>query len=255
MTVETILAARHVDKDLGGRRILNDISASVGNSRAVAVRTFLLTQPRVFALYAAGLFLCLLVCGVFLLALAFAQPHMSVADILVKAMAPAVCISAFAGSSGSVIARQSRQLWLTGGLDRAGLFRLCESLAWRSFGATATAVFLLPVIAGLIDPATGIFVALMLLLQLSAGVCLLYWGLMHVRGWLPADVLITIVLGGAWITEIVAALSAQRQLMLLPTLMAGAAIVALALRTIAWYRWRRIDWLLFRPRRPLAAWR
>jgi hypothetical protein len=37
--------------------------------------------------------------------------------------------------------------------------------------------------------------------------------------------------------------------MLLPTLMASALVVALALRTIAWYRWRRIDWLLIRPGR------
>ena len=209
-----------------------------------AIRTFLFGNPSVLNQFMGG-FLCAafitLVWGsVFVLL--HESPHF--ADAVVRAMGAAMGIGTYAGLGGWMVARRSRSLWLRGGLGRMELFRLCEAQAWKSFGATSVSILLLLAIAWLLDPSVGIRYAVLLAFYFCAGICLVYWGLMHVRGWRALDMASGVVLFLVWIMSFVTAQIVLKTLWLMPVLIAAMLGAAVVLRLVAIHRWQRIDWLV-----------
>jgi hypothetical protein len=150
------------------------------------------------------------------------------------------------------VARRSKLLWLRGGLDRLELFRLCEIQAWKALGATILPMPLLVVIAWLLDHSTGFSNTVFLGFQFCAGACLLYYGLMHVRGWRVSDILCGVGLFAAWFTVFLTARYVLQTPWLMPAFAVTAAAVAAALRLVARHRWQRIDWLVCKPPRQAA---
>ena len=216
-------------------------------SSAAALRVLLLGQLSVGGMFLAGAIGAGIGESLGLYLFSRLPRALSLPELMTRAMVIAVGVSAFAGFGGFMVTRRSRHLWLKGGLDRAGLFDLCERYAWRSFGATALPFIALPALAWLHDPAAAVFVAQFLLVNLSAAACMLYLGLMHIGGWVLREVLAAIALLGTWLTLTVVAQFPTRGPLLIPAILAGAVVIALALRAIAQRRWRRIDWLICRP--------
>jgi len=216
-----------------------------------AIRTFLFGNPSVLNQFMGG-FLCAafitLVWGsVFMLL--HKSPHFG--DAVVRAMGAAMGIGTYAGLGGWTVARRSRSLWLRGGLSRRELFRLCEAQAWKSFGATSVSILLLLAVAWLLDPSVGIRYAVLLAFYLCAGVCLVYWGLMHVRGWRALDTISGFLLFLVWLMSFATAQIALKTLWLMPVLIAAMLGAAVVLRLVAVHRWQRIDWLVCKlPRYP-----
>ena len=138
-----------------------------------------------------------------------------------------------------------------GGLDRMGLFRLCEAQAWRYFGTTAVAMLVMLAAAWLLRPAMGLNYTVLLAFHLCAGVCLLYFGLMHVRGNRALDIIVGAALFVVWIMSFVMTQVVLKTPWLLPVLIAAMLMAAFALRLLAVARWKRIDWLVCKmPRTP-----
>jgi hypothetical protein len=138
--------------------------------------------------------------------------------------------------------RRSRSLWLIAGLGRAALFRRCEGLLLRVLLAVGLAFGVLFALlwATLVQPVpwSPVYLALSLLgLMMAAG----WLGLAHVRG-------------GQWIDGLaaLAIVAALYQAVLMPLfsptseppwrlLVLEAAGIA-ALRALAWWRWRTVEW-------------
>lgn len=177
---------------------------------------------------------------------------LSVTDAAVKAMGAALGFAAYAGIWGWVAARRSKALWLRGGLDRMGLFRLCETQAWKSFGAAATPMLALLALACVLKPEIGVAYTVLLTFHLCAGACLLYFGLMHVRGWRVVDVVCGVVLALVWLMTFATTQMVLETPWLLPVLIAAFVAAALGLRMAAMRRWQRIDWLVCKPPRTPA---
>jgi hypothetical protein len=133
-----------------------------------------------------------------------------------------------------------------------GLFRLCEAQAWKFFGLAATPVLASLVIASIIRPSIGLDYTMLLALHFCSGACLLYLGLMHVRGWRAIDIACAFALGGVWIMTFATAQFAVSRPSLAPAIMAAMLAAAFALRLVAVHRWRHIDWLVCRLPRQLA---
>lgn len=224
----------------------------IDTSSKNAIRILLVGGPSsVGGKFLGGLLAAMLIGGLWGFVFAKAQPSWSVPTLITKGMIPAVGVGALFGATSAFnFARRSRHLWLATGLDRRGIFSLCERFAWKSFGTVALPLFILPAIAWPLDPDAAALIALLLLAHLSVAVCTLYLGLMNVRGWTPTDLLIAAALLLAWTTLMIGGMLPTRSPLLIPDLMAGAAVVALALRAIARHRWQRIDWLVCRPPQP-----
>jgi hypothetical protein len=175
-----------------------------------------------------------------------------VGDAALKAMGAAMGIGAYAGSGGWLVTRRSKSLWLRGGLDRMGLFRLCEIQAWKYFGATAASMLTVLALAWLLKPEMGLNYTVLLAFHFCAGICLLYFGLMHVRGNRALDLIIGAALFAVWIMSFVMTQVVLKTPWLLPMLVAGMLGAAFVLRLLAVTRWRRIDWLVCKMPRPPA---
>jgi hypothetical protein len=233
---------------------------TIDSSGKNAIRILLVGGPSsVAGRFLGGLLAAMLLGAVWVAVFAKAQPAWSVPTLITKAMMPAVAVGALFGGTGAFnFTRRSKYLWLASGLDRRGIFRLCERFAWKSFAAMALPLFILPALACLHDVDAAGLVALFLLAHLSAAVCVIYLGLMNVRGWTPTDLLIAAALLVAWSSLLLTSLAATQKPglsgtqspVLLLAFMAGASLVAFTLRAIARHRWQRIDWLVCRPPQP-----
>jgi hypothetical protein len=160
-------------------------------------------------------------------------------------------IGVYAGIGGWIVAQRSKSLWLHGGLDRMGLFRLCEAQAWKLFRVMLIPVLALLAIAWVIRPSVGISYSLQAVFSLCGGACLLYFGLRRVRGWRALDIVVAILVGGAWIAMFGAVQAIKGRPWLLPALIVMMLAIAFALRLSAMHRWRNIDWLVCKlPRQP-----
>jgi hypothetical protein len=177
---------------------------------------------------------------------------LSLTDAAVKAMGAAIGLAAYAGVNGWIVARRSKALWLRGGLDRMELFRLCEVQAWRAFVAAVLPTLALLAIAWFLKPEVGVSYTVLLTFHLCAGACLLYFGLMRIRGWAVVDVVCGIVLSLVWLMTFATTQIVLETPWLLPVLIAAFVAAALGLRAVAMRRWQRIDWLVCKPPRPPA---
>ena len=217
-----------------------------------AVRAFLFGNPSLPAQFAGGMLLVVLVLSVLVLGTRFTGAAHSIGEAFSRATWMAIGIGAYAGIGGWMVARRSKFLWLRCGLDRQALFRLCEREAWISLVATASGTFLLVPLVWLIGAANGLEYTALLLFQLSSGACVLYLGLMRVRGWRVVDVLSRLVLLFTWGIASGSTPYLAEHLWTVLALSAAMLAAAFSLRLIGMYRWRRIDWLVSRPPSPLA---
>ena len=231
-----------------GRRIFK-----VDNSYPTAIRTFLMGNPSAFHQYSGGLIAVLFITVGWGLMSLFLGSAVSFADAVVKGSPAALGLAAYAGIGGFLIVGRSKFLWLRGTTDRTGLFRLCERQAWRFYGATNVSVVGLFLLMLWINPAIAPKYSLMLLFHLSVGTCVLYLGLMHVRGWRALDLICTFGMMILWVMAgaMIAGSKPLPSLVLVP-LFAVLAAVAITFRLIALHRWRNIDWLVCKPARPVA---
>jgi hypothetical protein len=216
-------------------------------SHGAAIRAFLFGNPSVRYQFAGGFMAALLVGGLWTVMAVTLQTVHSVGDAIAKFAGPAFALGAYAGIGGFTVVRRSKVLWLRGGIDRNGLLRLCEGQAWRFFGATAVPLVVLLAIDWVSNPERGVTDLVLLLFQLSVGACLLYLGLMHVRGWRVLDVVCALLLAGVWLMTfpIMGTLMERGQLVF--AVFGAMAAFAIGLRFAAAHRWRRIDWLVCRP--------
>jgi len=223
----------------------------VSATPATAIRTFLFGNPSVLNPFMGGFLCAAFITLVWASIFVLLHQSLHFGDAVVRAMGAAMGIGTYAGLGGWTVARRSRSLWLRGGLDRVELFRLCEAQAWKSFAATSVSVVLLLAIAWMLDPSVGVRYAVLLAFYLCAGVCLVYWGLMHVRGWRALDTVSGIVLFLVWLMSFATAQIALKTLWLMPVLIAVMLGAAVVLRLVAMHRWQRIDWLVCKlPRYP-----
>jgi len=176
----------------------------------------------------------------------------SIGEAFASATWMAIGIGAYAGIGGWLVARRSKFLWLRCGLDRRKLFGLCEREAWNNFVATASGMFLLMPLVWLRGASTGLQYSALLFFQLCCGACLLYLGLMRVRGWRAFDVLCCLALFIAWGIASVSKQYLVEHLWMVLALSAAMLAAASTLRLVGLYRWRRIDWLVCKPPSPLA---
>jgi hypothetical protein len=233
-----------------GNRILK-----VSHSQASAVRAFLFGNPSIGGQFA-GSFLMVAVLTVIWVFMALASGQaLTFADALTRSINPTLMLALYAGIGGFLVVRRSKSLWLRGGRDRMGVFRTCEAQAWSHYFATVTSILVLVAIACLVAPASRWWYVVTLIFQMCGGVWLLYLGLMHVRGWRAFDIITTFVLFGAWILMFANLQFVIDRPWTLPILVVAMAAVALALRFIAAHRWRRIDWLVCKPPRPMPRMR
>jgi hypothetical protein len=219
-----------------------------------ALRAFLFGTPSLRQQLTGSGMVLLLVSVIWGLVFAVMEAKASLADSLIKTIGVALGIGAYAGIGGWVAARRSKSLWLHGGVDRMGLFRLCEAQAWKFFRITAIPALALLAIAWVVRPSVGISYTVQAAFYFCGGACLLYFGLMHVRGWRALDVACAILLGAAWMVMFATSQIAQGRHWLVPALMAVTLGAAFALRLVAMRRWRHIDWLVCKmPQYPARA--
>jgi hypothetical protein len=151
------------------------------------------------------------------------------------------------------IAQRMRSLWLKVGLSRADLFRLAESSALRSFRWTALLAFGLVVALALVFPEfPPLAFAQVLGICIATGLCLTYWGLMHIQGskWLDAGVLIGLALSN--LIAIGAIIDNSTNPIVVAAIVLVQALGSVLCRGIATRRWTTIDWVAMRPA-PTAA--
>ena len=242
-------------RPLAAPRVSNMVALGTQVVRASqnnAVRAFLFGNPSLPAQFVGGLLAVVFITLMFSLIAGINGRAHSFADVITRASWLAMGVGAYAGIGGWLVARRSKFLWLRCGLDRRDLFRLCEREAWNSFVATASGTFLLLPILWLMDASNGPEYTLLLVIQLCSGACLLYLGLTWVRGWRTVDVLGGLALFVAWFTASVNSPYLAEHLPIALALIAALLAVALVLRLLGLYRWRRIDWLVCKPPPPLA---
>ncbi|MEO8017018.1 MAG: hypothetical protein ABI769_04330 [Pseudomonadota bacterium] len=216
-----------------------------------AVRAFLFGNPSLLMQVAGGLIVVATPLALILLA-KIAGSARSFGEVLSLGLWLVLGVGAYAGLGGWMVVRRSKVLWLRCGLDRLELFQLCEREAWKSFIATASAAVLLAPLVWLAGGLSGLEYAALLFFQFCAGACLLYLGLMHVRGWQATDVLSAMGLLSAWGTAYGSSLLLLQHPWMLLALCAAMLAAAFALRLVALHRWRRIDWLVCKPPAPHA---
>jgi hypothetical protein len=229
-----------------GKRMLH-----VSATQETALRTFLLGSPSLRQqLAGSGVLLGLVSAGGgFLPVLAGSRNGLE--ESVIRTIGAALAIGVFAGVGGWTVAQRSKSLWLHGGVDRMGLFRLCEAQAWKFFRIMAIPALALLAIAWVIRPSVGISYTIQAAFHFCGGAALLYFGLSRVRGWRTLDVVVGIFLGGAWLAMFAAVQSAPGKPWLVPVLIAVTLAIAFALRLSAMHRWRNIDWLVCKlPRQP-----
>jgi hypothetical protein len=182
----------------------------------------------------------------------FVESRNGLEESAIRAIGVALGIGVFAGIGGWIVAQRSKSLWLHGGLDRMGLFRLCESQAWKFFRIMAMPALGLLAIAWMIRPSAGISYTIQAVFHFCGGACFLYFGLRRVRGWRTLDLFVGILLGGVWLAMFVATQAVPGKPWLVPALIAVTLTIAFALRLSAMHRWRNIDWLVCKPPRQPA---
>jgi hypothetical protein len=217
-----------------------------------AVRAFLFANPSLRAQFAGGLLLVMCITLLFGLIAWIKSRAPTFGDVFSGASWMAIGVGAYAGIGGWFVARRSKFLWLRCGLDRLELFRLCEREAWTSFVATASGTLVLLPLVWLQGSTSVLEYGVLLGFQLCSGLCLLYLGLMRVRGWRALDVLCALALFFAWGIASGSTPYLAAHLSIALALSAAMLVAAFALRLVGLYRWRRIDWLVCKPPLPLA---
>jgi hypothetical protein len=218
------------------------------DSRAVAIRAYLLGTTSRLGFLLPGLFSALVILPIYLL------QRRTPAGVVMLPVTFVVIFSGIAGSLSYMVSRRARMLWLRAGLDRPALFVLGERTALHAFAlmlVTATIALTLFSIAVRPDQAGKIVVYAAS--QLAYAAVLFYFGLSQTRGWNAEAIFGCIVLGLGLIAQMILLLPQNAGIppVMAPVMTGISVLLALLLRQHARKRWLSLDWHLTRP--PVVA--
>lgn len=151
------------------------------------------------------------------------------------------------GVGTHLMSSRVRMLWLISGVDRLGMFRVFE-IETIKLAANAV-VFLGLTFAGIQLGGVSInfnSALLMLALALGCGLSAIYVGLFRARNLGLIEALGWILTAGASLAAYFAYRDGHWP-QLVPIVVAGQIILAFILRWVAIKRWRKVDWLEFKP--------
>jgi hypothetical protein len=160
--------------------------------------------------------------------------------------------STVSGAIAGEAAGRSRALWLRGSWKREELFNQVERSFWRHNIVVLGSLILILLGIGSYSGLSATMLAVGVPLLSLGTVLSTYLGLMIRRGLRWPEVLMGI---GVMMTLMAVAVIARERedLVIVGALLAGLAVLAVALRFIARRRWTRIDWMLCRPDRSLVV--
>jgi hypothetical protein len=160
--------------------------------------------------------------------------------------------STVSGAIAGEAAGRSRALWLRGSWTRAGLFNQVERSFWRHNSIVLGSLVVILLGIGSYAGLSATMLAVGLPLLILGTVLSTYVGLMITRGLRWPEVMLGI--GVMFSLMAIAVIAREREdLVMVVALLAGLAVLAITLRFVAKRRWTRIDWMLCRPDRSLAA--
>jgi hypothetical protein len=236
---------------------------ATATSRRAGINTYLLGQPSVLRATRRQLSFFALINAMVLGTLAFARlPSPAPADFGLGPVIMVFCLSSIGNYLGRTVAADSRHLWIRGGCSRLELFRTAERLTWTCLAILSAGVFMLSGAEWLLLPHGDHDWPYLIVVLLATVTCSTYLGLMNFNGVAGVDVaefalsivIVFFVLHYAFLSPDEPGASIVRSVVAIAEIIGAFALRALALR-----RWRRVDWLKFRPRRtsspalPLAA--
>jgi hypothetical protein len=226
-------------------------------SRHAAINTYLLGQPSLVRATRDQLASWVLINAVILWMLAFARQRThGLADFGLGPVLMVFSLSSIGNSLGRTIAGDSRHVWIRGGYSRLELFRTAERLTWTCLTILGAGVLVLSAAEWVLLPHGDHDWPYLLVVSLAMAACSTYFGLMNFNRVSGVDLSDTVLSTAILFLVLYYAFLFPDE--------PGAAIVrfviaiceiigAFALRALALRRWRRVDWLKFRPRRTSSA--
>jgi hypothetical protein len=159
-----------------------------------------------------------------------------------------ISVAAISGQA----AERSRALWLRARGSRSELFTQAERSLWRHNGLIIALVVMMFLILGYADY-SALFIAIGVPLLVLSVLSSSYLGMMMTRGlgWLEITLGASLVLTLMWVALLAGVLKADLVMVAALELMLAAATITF--RTMAKYRWARLDWSQCRPVRVRVA--
>jgi hypothetical protein len=220
------------------------ITESRDDSRAVAIRAYLLGTTSQLGFLLPGLFSALVILPIYLL------QRKTPAGVVMLPVTFVAIFSGIAGSLSYMVARRARMLWLRAGLDRHGLFALGERTALLSSGQLlVTGTIVLGIFSIAVKPDQTGRILVYALSQLAYGAVLFYFGLSQTRSWTAEGIAGCVILGLGLIAQMILLLPSTTGIppVIAPVMIAISVLLALLLRQHARKRWLSLDWHLTRP--------
>jgi hypothetical protein len=227
-------------------------SHATAASRRAAINTYLLGQPSVVRATRDQLAFWVLINALVLWVLTFARQHtQGHADFGLGPVIMVFCLSSIGNYLGRTVAGDSRHVWIRAGFSRDELFRAAERLTWTCLAILGAGVLVLSAAEWILLPHGDHDWRFLFVVLLAMVVCNTYLGLMNFNGvsGVLADavlsaVIVFLVLYYAFLFPDEPGAATARFVIAVAEVIGAFALRALALR-----RWRRVDWLKFRPRR------
>jgi hypothetical protein len=222
-------------------------------SRRAAINTYLLRQPSVVRATRDQLAFWVLINAMVLWVLAIARQHThGHADFGLGPVIMVSCLSSIGNYLGRTVAGDSRHVWIRAGCSRVELFRAAERLTWTCLAILGAGVLVLSAAEWILLPHGDHDWPFLFVVSLAMVVCNTYLGLMNFNGVSGVDladtvlsaVIVFLVLCYAFVFPDEPGAATARFVIAVAEVVGAFALRALALR-----RWRRVDWLKFRPRR------
>ncbi|MEO8306415.1 MAG: hypothetical protein ABI616_00060 [Pseudomonadota bacterium] len=220
------------------------LTESRGDSRAVAIRTYLLGTSSRLGYLLPGLLSALVILPFYLLQ---RKASSGVAAL------PVTFVTIFSGIAGGLsymVARRARMLWLRAGLDRSGLFAVGERTALQAFALmVVTAAIVLAAFSIAVKPDLASRILVYAVSQMAYATVLFYFGLAQTRGWTAGAIGGCILLGLGLIVQMILLLPQTTGIspVVAPVMIAISVLLSLLLRQHARRRWQTLDWHLNRP--------
>jgi hypothetical protein len=222
----------------------SSMTESRSDSRAVAIKAYLLGTTSQIGFLLPGIMSALVVLPIY-----FLQRKQGNGVV----MLPVTFLTIFSGVAGGMsymVARRARMLWLRAGLDRAGLFALGERTAAQAFSQMViSAALVLGIFSIVVKPEMTPRILVFIATQVAFATVLFYFGLSRTRNWTAAGIAACIVLGLGMILQMILLLPQTTGIppVIAPALFGISVSLALLLRQHARRRWLSLDWHLTRP--------
>jgi hypothetical protein len=222
----------------------SSMTESRGDSRAIAVKAYLLGTTSKIGFLLPGIISALVVLPVY-----FLQRK----QLNGVVMLPVTFVTIFSGMAGGMsymAARRARMLWLRAGLDRAGLFALGERTTLLAFSQMVlSATVVLGAFSIIVKPDMTPRILLFVGTQLAYATVVFYFGLSQTRTWTAAGIAGCILIGLGMIAQMILLLPQNTGIppVIAPSMLGISVLLALLLRQHARKRWLTLDWHLTRP--------